>query len=105
MKAEEDIECVWTHNPKKEKNMENIYMGVVVYLLSCVRLFATLWTVARRAPLSLEFFRQEYWSRLLFPSPGDLPDPGIEPMSPMLQADSLPPKPPVKPATMSTQQR
>ena len=62
MKAEEDIECVWTHNPKKEKNMENIYMGVVVYLLSCVQLFATLWTVACQAHLSMGFSRQEYWS-------------------------------------------
>ena len=44
-------------------------------------------------PLSVEFSRQEYWSGLLFPSPGDLPDPGIEPSSPMLQADSLPTEP------------
>ena len=50
----------------------------------------TLWTVARQDPLSLGFPRQEYWSRLLFPSPGDLPKPGIEPTSPALQADSLP---------------
>ena len=48
------------------------------------------WTVARQAPLSLEFFRQEYWSGLLFPSPGDLPHPGIEPGSAALQVDSLP---------------
>ena len=47
----------------------------------CVRLFETLWTVARQAPLSMRFFRQEYWNGLLFPSPGNLPDPGIEPMS------------------------
>ena len=51
-------------------------------LLSCVRLFATLWTVARQAPLSVEFFRQAYWSGLPFPSPGDLPDPEIKPTSP-----------------------
>ena len=50
----------------------------------------TLWTVAGQDPLSLGFPRQEYWSRLLFPSPGDLPKPGIEPTSPALQADSLP---------------
>ena len=48
---------------------------------SCVRLFATPWTVARQAPLSLGFSRQEYWFGLPFPTPGDLPDPGIEPMS------------------------
>ena len=46
--------------------------------------------VARKVPLSMGFSRQEYWSGLLFPSPGDLPDPGIEPQSPALQADSLP---------------
>ena len=51
--------------------------------------FATPWTVAHQAPLSMEFSRQEYWNGLLFPTPGDLPDPGIEPASPALQADSL----------------
>ena len=51
-------------------------------MLSCVRLFATLWTEACQAPLSMEFSRQEYWSELPFLSPGDLPDPGIEPTSP-----------------------
>ena len=50
----------------------------------------TPWTVARQAPLSMGFPRQEYWSGLPFPSPGDLPDPGIEPSYPALQADSLP---------------
>ena len=47
------------------------------------------WTVASQAPLSMGFYRQEYWKGLPFPSPGDLPDPGIEPVSPPLQADSL----------------
>ena len=51
---------------------------VKVKLLSRVQLFATLWTVARQAPLSVGFSRQEYWSGLPFPSPGDLPNPGIE---------------------------
>ena len=50
----------------------------------------TPWTVAHLAPLSMKFSRQEYWSELPFPSPGDLPDPGIKPRSPALQADSLP---------------
>ena len=50
-------------------------------------------TVARQAPLDMEFSRQEYWSGLPFPSPGDLPNPGIEPRSPALQADSLPSEP------------
>ena len=49
----------------------------------------TPWTAARQAPLSMGFSRQEHWSRLPFPSPGDRPDPGIEPTSPALQADSL----------------
>ena len=62
--------------------------------LSRVRLFLTPWTVARQAPLSMMgFSRQEYWSRLPFPSPGDLPDPGIEPGSSTLQADTLPSEP------------
>ena len=57
--------------------------------LSCAWLFATLWTGAYQAPLSIGFSRQECWSGLQFPSPGDLPHPGIEPRSPALQADSL----------------
>ena len=53
-------------------------------LLSRVELFATPWTVSCRAPLPMGFPRQEYWSGSPFPSPGDLPDPGIEPVSPAL---------------------
>ena len=52
--------------------------------------FETPWTADRQAPLSMGFPKQEYWSGLPFPSPGDLPNPGIEPRSPTLQADSLP---------------
>ena len=66
-------------------------------LLSCVRQFVTLWTVARQAPLSMGFSRQEYWNWLPFPSPGDLPNPGIELGSPALQADSLPSEAPGNP--------
>ena len=62
--------------------------GKKVKSLSRVRLFATPWTVAYQASLSVGFSRQEYWSGLLFPSPGDLPDPGIEPRSPALEADA-----------------
>ena len=62
--------------------------------LSRVRLFATLWTVTYQAPLSMGFSRQEYWSGLPFPSPGDLPNPGIEPGSPALEADALTSEPP-----------
>ena len=57
--------------------------------LSRVQFFITSWTVAHQAPLSTEFSRQEYWSELPLPSPGDLPKPEIEPGSPALQADSL----------------
>ena len=65
--------------------------------LSRVQLFATLWTVAHQAPPSMGFSRQEYWSGLPFPSPGDFPNPGIEPRSPALQADALTSEPPGKP--------
>ena len=58
------------------------------WLLICVQLFAMLWT-AGQVPRSMGFFRQEYWSRLPFPSQGDLPNPGTEPQSLALQADSL----------------
>ena len=65
--------------------------------LSRVRLFVTPWTAAYQAPPSMGFSRQEYWSGVPFPSPGDLPDPGIKPGSLALQADALPSKPPGKP--------
>ena len=68
-----------------------------VKLLSHVWLLATPWTVAYQAPPSMGFSRQEYWSGLPFASPGDLPDPGIEPRSPTLQADTLTSEPPGKP--------
>ena len=58
-------------------------------MLSRVQLFATPWTIDRQAPPSMEFSRPEYWSGLPFPSAGHLPNPGIEPRSPTLQADSL----------------
>ena len=64
--------------------------------LSRVQLFATAWIVAHQAPLSMEFSRQEYWSGLPVSSPGDLPNPGIEPRSSTFQADALPSEPPGK---------
>ena len=67
--------------------------------LSHVRLFATPGTVAYQASPSMGFSREEYWSGLPFPSPGDLPDPGIEPRSPALEADALTSKPPGKKKT------
>ena len=69
------------------------FRACVLSRFSCVWLFATLWTVARQAPLSMGFSRQEYWSGLPCPPPGDLPDPGIEPefpVAPTLQVDSVP---------------
>ena len=70
---------------------------VYVQLLSRVQLFATPWTVAHQAPLSMGFSRQEYRSGLPFLSPGDLPDPGIEPMSPALAGGFFTTEPPGTP--------
>ena len=76
-------------------------MKVKVKLLSCVRLFVTLWTIVYQPPPSMGFSRQEYWSGLPFPSPGDLSDQRIEPWSPALQEDTLPSEPPGKPLSYS----
>ena len=65
--------------------------------LSYVRLLSTPWTAAYQAPPSMRFSRQEYWSGVPLPSPGDLPDLGIGPRSPALQADTLLSEPPGKP--------
>ena len=70
---------------------------MTVKSLSCVPLFATPWTVAHQAPPSMGFSRQEYRSGLPFSSPGDLPEPGIEPGPPELQADALSFEPPGTP--------
>ena len=72
--------------------------SAVLRRFSHVRFFPTSWTVAHQAPLSMGFSRQEYWSGLLFTSPGDLLDPGVEPESPALKADSLLSEPPGKPS-------
>ena len=69
-------------------------MKVKVKSLSRVRLFATPWIILHQAPPSMRFSRQEYWSGLPFPSPGNLPNPGTEPRSPTLQADALTSEPP-----------
>jgi len=76
----------------------NFVVAVVFQLLSCVWIFATPWTEAHQAPLSLGFPRQEYWSGLPFPSPGDLPDPGVESRSPSLAGRFFTTEPPGKPA-------
>ena len=72
------------------------YGGGGLVAKSCLTV-GTPWTVARQAPLSMGISRQECWSGLPFPSPGHLPDPGIEPGSPALRADALPSEPPGKP--------
>ena len=69
----------------------------IVQLLSHVQLFATPWTIAHQAPLSVGFLRHEYWSGLTLPPPGDLPDPGIERRSPALAGRFFPTEPPGKP--------
>ena len=78
----------------ERQKQSDIYMYWIVSEKSEVAqscpLFVTPWTVAYQAPPSMRFSRQECWSGLPFPSPGDLPDPGIEPGSPALQADALP---------------
>ena len=80
----------------KMKICHCLLFKVKVKSLTRVRFFATPWTVAHQAPLSMGFSRQEYWSGLPFPSSGDLPYPGIEPRSPALQADTLTSEPPGK---------
>jgi len=77
-------------------NIEEKKKVKVLVAQACL-ILGTPWTLAPQAPLSMEFFRQEYWSGLPFPSPRDLPNPGIELKSPALQADSLPSEPPGKP--------
>ena len=73
-----------------------IFYTLCVCVLSRVWCYVTPWTLAHQAPLSMEFSRQEYWSELPFPSPGDRPDLGIELRFPTLQAYSLPSEPPGK---------
>ena len=93
----------------REKNptmLGNIYSVLhVLSHFSCVQLFATLWTVSYQAPLSMGISRQECWSGLPCPPPGDFPHPETEPISPAspaLQADSLPTEPPAKPSILHT---
>ena len=78
--------CIFLSLPRKKSECER-----------CIQLSVTPRTVACQAPLSMAFSRQEYLSGLPFPPPGNLPNPGIEPMSLALQADSLPSEPPGKP--------
>ena len=92
---------------KKKKKKKSCPLGEIQINMTCevkwshsvVSDSATPWTTAYQAPPSMEFSRQEYWSGLPFPSPGDLPDSGIEPGSPAVQADALSSEPPGKPMT------
>ena len=86
-----------THPSLWSNSHIHTWRKVKVKSLCHVRLFATLWTVAHQAPPFMGFSRQEYCSGLPFPSPGDLPNPGIKPGSPALQADALTSEPPGKP--------
>ena len=77
---------------------QTLYMCVCILSHSSrVQLFATAWTVVHQAPLSMGFSRQEYWSGLPFPSPGDPPNPGIKPVSPALADVFFTAEPPGKP--------
>ena len=86
----------WVVSLKQHNHIRQCQWRVRVSVFSCLSyiwFFETLWTVAHQAPLSMGFSRQEYWSGVPCPPPGDLPDPGIEPASPLspaLQWDSLP---------------
>ena len=82
---------------KATKLTHHTCQNVVVQLLSCVQLFVIPWTVGHQVPLSMGFPRQEYWSRLQFPSPEDLPNPGVEPISPALASGFFIAEPPGKP--------
>ena len=90
-----------SYSVRREQLEEEFVHWVEPCALNRVRLFVAPQTIDQQAPLSAIFLRQEYWSGLPFPSPGDLPDPGIKPGSPALQADSLPSEPPGKPRVIS----
>ena len=81
---------IWMEREKRDA-------GTHMHAFSRVQLFSTPWTVGHQAALSMGFPKQEYWSGLPGPPPGDLPDPGIKPRSPALQADVLTSEPPGKP--------
>jgi len=90
-----ELNCITLQPP--ELSVAHSKVKVKAMSLSCIRLLVTPWTVAYQVSLSMGFSRQEYWSGLPFPSPGDLPDPGIKPRSPILEADALTSEPPGKP--------
>ena len=84
------VVIIWQYMTSSTSNQPTVHcVVIVVSSLSHIQLFVTPWTVAHQAPLSMGFSGQEYWSGLLFPSPGDLSNPGIEPASPAWQVSSL----------------
>ena len=87
---------LWIYFPFITEALDSFCIIGEVKSLSRVWLFVTPWTVAYQGPLSVGFFRQEYWSELPFSSPGDFPNPGIKPRSPELQEDALTSEPPGK---------
>ena len=96
--------CVSFMGTAKRSSHTYIWLNIYMYIYesesvshSIVSDSVAPWTVAHHAPLSMAFSRQEYWNGMPCPSPGDLPDPGIEPWSPALQADSVPSEPPGEP--------
>ena len=100
------LPCLFSQRPRftgsghgdcpTQKHCETPFTRGQLKVAQSCPVFVAPWTVACQAPLSMDFSRQEYWNGLPLPSPGDLPDPGIEPWSPTLQADSLPSEPPGK---------
>ena len=90
------LEVFFTEIRTEEFSFRDI-VHVCLVTSVCVQLFVTPWAIARQTHLSMGFSREEYWSGLPCPPPGDLPSPGIESMSPALQVDSLPFEPPGKP--------
>ena len=102
MEIKSNLISVGWETHKLENNNNKVMSKVKVISLSLLRLFATPWTVACQAPPSMGFSRQECWCGLPFPSPGDLPNPGIEPESSALQADALPWEPSGKPSLIIT---
>ena len=91
------LPCKWSCQYPVSHRLPEFAQVCSVLSCSIVSNSATPWTVAHQAPLSIGFSRQEYWSRLPCPPPGDLPNPGVKPRSPALQADCLPSEPLGKP--------
>ena len=103
------MDCVVHGVTKSRTRLSNFHFTLYQHFDAWLLLFScsvvsdsleTPWTIAHQAPLSMGFSRQEYWSELPCPPPGDLPSPGIKPMSSALKADSLPSEPPGKPSSV-----